>query len=151
MSFFWLVGGRARIKYLLQLLVPKERISCCGGSYSLNVRKCMQNTVKKAAIGLKMWIFYVLFSFAILQILQTFEGCCRCMTSYILKDKGVHYEDKWQHTGHNSNVLIPIYSGNKEIFSYHPESIKKINKYNLVSRKMHYLRFGFQSTLCNIQ
>ena len=151
MSFFWLVGGRARIKYLLLLLVPKEGISCCGGSYSLNVRKCMQNSVKKAAIGLKMWIFYVLFGFAILQILQTFEGYCRCMTSYILKDKSVHHEDKYQLTGHVSNVLIPIYSENKERFSYHPESHQEDQQIQFRQPKMHNLMFWFQSTLCNIQ
>lgn len=47
------------------------------------------------------------------------------MTSYILKDKGVHHEEKYQHTGHVSNVLIPIYSGNKKRFSYYPESNQK--------------------------
>ena len=65
------------------------------------------------------------------------------MTSYILKDKDVHYEDKYQHTGHVSNVLIPIYSENKERFSYRPESHQEINKYNLGSRKMHNLRSWF--------
>ena len=47
------------------------------------------------------------------------------MTSYILKDKSVHHEDKYQLTGHVSNVLIPIYSRNKERFSYYPKSHQK--------------------------
>ena len=37
----------------------------------------------------------------------------------------MHYEDKYQHTGHVSNVIITIYSENKEIFSYQPESHQK--------------------------